>query len=448
MDKPLILLLAAETDFNLDLERHLTHQGFEVLRPKQGIKADLLFQGARPALVIIGSSGPDPAPALETASRLRRQSLATPIIFIVQDSSEAKAIAALRVGVTDYLKRPFSYEELLESIRQQLLASRQNSLPHSTSPPPEDGEPVFIGLAPRILELRSYIARAAALDCNVLITGETGTGKERVAELIHWHSARRVKPMVSVNCAALPESLLESELFGYERGAFTGAYASYPGKLRLAEGGTFFLDEIFEMAPYMQAKLLRALDTRKIDSLGGKKSIPLDIRIVAATNQDPERAMEQGLLRQDLYYRLNVARIHLPPLRERPIDIPQLLQHFLEEMNHRYHRQVESFSPDVMALLMSYAWPGNIRELRNLVEALFINLPSRVVSMAHLPESFLALQRNRGKSQEERERLLEALQATRWNKSQAAGKLQWSRMTLYRKIKQYGLSKSRKKPGL
>ena len=156
----------------------------------------------------------------------------------------------------------------------------------------------------------------------MLITGETGTGKEKVAELVHWHSSRRGKPMVCINCAAVPENLLESELFGYERGAFTGAFSTYPGKLALAEGGTVFLDEIFEMSPYMQAKILRAIDTRKIYRLGGRKSIPLNVRIVAATNQDPENAMAQGTLRQDLFYRLNVARVHLPPLRERLLTSP------------------------------------------------------------------------------------------------------------------------------
>lgn len=443
MSKPVIFLFASPTDLDRDLNRCLTHEGFEVVRSKQVAKADLL-SCSRPSLVIIDSSTPDSAADLETADRLRRRSCATPILFIARHSSEAKAIAAFRAGVTDYFKRPISYEELLKSIRRQLPPLRPDSLPAALTSPPEEGEPIFIGLDSRMLEIRSYIARAADLDCNVLITGETGTGKERVAELIHWYSDRRTKPMIALNCAALPENLVESELFGYERGAFTGAQMAYPGKLRLAEGGTFFFDEIFEMSPHMQAKILRALETRKIDSIGGRKSIPLNIRIVAATNLDPERAMEQGLLRQDLYYRLNVARIHLPPLRERPTDISLLLQHFVEEMNRRYHRQVEGFDPDVMALLMSYSWPGNIRELRNLVEVLFVNLTSRVVSMADLPETFLAREKSRESIQGEQERLLEALQATRWNKSQAAGKLKWSRMTLYRKMEQYGLSKSGK----
>jgi DNA-binding NtrC family response regulator len=443
VSKPFILLLAEETDFNQDLQQRLAHQGFEVLRSIHRTEACHLFQDAGPNLAIIDSPGLDPAPDLETASLLRRQSRDTPIFLIVKHSSEERAIAALRAGVTDYFKRPFSYKELLESIRRHLLLPGQESSQEAPSSPPGNGEPVFIGITPQILKLKSYIARAAALDCNVLITGETGTGKERVAELIHWHSSRRGRPLIAVNCAALPENLLESELFGYERGAFTGAYASYPGKLRLAEGGTFFLDEIFDMTPYLQAKILRVLDTRKIYSLGGKKVIPLDVRIVAATNQDPERAIEQGSLRQDLYYRLNVARVHLPPLRERQIDIPLLLQHFLEEMNRRYYRHVEGFSPEVMALLMGYGWPGNIRELRNLVEALFINLPARVVSWVHLPESFRPLQKTLESPQRERERLLGALLATNWNKSQAAEKLQWSRMTLYRKMGKYKIPGSR-----
>ena len=191
------------------------------------------------------------------------------------------------------------------------------------------------------------------------------------------------------------------------------------------------------MTPYMQAKILRAVDTRRIHRLGGKKSIPLNVRIMAATNQDPERAMAEGVLRSDLFYRLNVARVHLPPLRERQLDILLLLQHFLQEMNCRYGRRVEKFSPDVITLLLSYSWPGNIRELRNLVEALFINLPSRLVSLAHLPESFQLLKKNLQRPPDERQQVLEALLATQWNKSQAANKLQWSRMTLYRKMQKY-----------
>ena len=225
---------------------------------------------------------------------LRRQRPDTPVLLIVQESSESKAIAALRAGITDYFTQPVSFKELLESIRRHLPGAGAESAGNQPASQAGDPRPGFIGVTPPIRKIKDYIARAAAIDCNVLITGETGTGKEKVAELIHWQSSRRGHPMICINCAALPENLLESELFGYERGAFTGALSSYPGKLRLAEGGTIFLDEIFEMSPFMQAKILRAVDTRKIYRLGGKKSIPLNVRIVAATNQDPEAAMAAG----------------------------------------------------------------------------------------------------------------------------------------------------------
>ena len=420
MSTPLILILTGNSDFNHELPQHLTQQGFKVVRSCRRTEAGNPLHEAKPDLAIIDSHGNDAVEDLETVRLLRQQHRGIPVFLIVRQSSEGKAVAALRAGVTDYFKRPFLYQELLESINRHLPLPRKESAPDGPDSQPGEGEPTFIGITPHILKLKNYISRAAALDCNVLITGETGTGKEKVAELIHWHSSRRAKPMISINCAALPENLLESELFGYERGAFTGALAAYPGKLRLAEGGTFFLDEIFDMAPYMQAKILRALDTRKIYSLGGKKPIPLDIRIVAATNRDPEQAMAQGRLRQDLFYRLNVARVHLPPLRERQIDIPLLLQHSLEEMNRRYQRRVEGFSPEVMALLMRYAWPGNIRELRTWWKRLFINLPARVVTLADLPESFRVLQENLKRSGDERQQVLEALLATQWNKSQAA----------------------------
>ncbi len=449
MSKPSILLWSEEAGLQQDLPGRLTHEGFEVIRSSRMAETLDLLKSAHPDLAIIGSSGSESRHDLEMAGLVHRQSRGTPVIFIVENSSESMAIAALKAGVNDYFKQPLSYEELLKSIRRQLSESRGDSLGKKPAPPVAAAGPSFIGETPALLKIKDYIRRAAATDCNVLITGETGTGKENVAQLLHWHSPRREQPLVCINCAALPENLLESELFGYERGAFTGASEPYPGKLRLAEGGTVFLDEIFEMSPHMQAKLLRALDTRKIYSLGGKKPIPLNLRIVAATNQDPEAAMEEHTLRRDLFYRLNVARVNLPPLRGRLADVPLLLHHFLREMNRRYGRGVESFSPEVMELLLGYDWPGNIRELRNLVEALFINLEpqSRCVSPEHLPEAFQRLNENSEEPREDREQVLRALVATRWNKSEAAQKLHISRMTLYRKMEKYELQSAKTAAG-
>ncbi len=438
MKRPVILLLEKKGRFAQELQRTLGQQGYEVTIPSRAIDPLQLFHETKPDLIISGSYLDGPDGSLEVAGRLRQWSPQTPVILIVEESSEAKAIAALRFGVNDYFRQPVSYRELLDSIGRYLPASMEGK------PAPKEANTGigFIGETSSIRKIKEYLVKVAATNCNVLITGETGTGKERVAELIHWLSSRRENPLICINCAAVPESLMESELFGYERGAFTGASSSYQGKLRLAEGGTVFLDEVFEMGSYMQAKILRAIDRLEIFSLGAKKPIPLNIRIMAATNMDPERSLEEGTLRRDLYYRLNVARVHLPPLRERKADIPLLLNHYIQEMNRRYNRQVEGFTDEAMELLLGYSWPGNIRELKNLVEAMFINLPSSRVSLLSPPESFQRLKENVALPQEEREKVLMALLTTKWNKSKAAQKLNWSRKTLYRKLEQYEIQSS------
>jgi len=295
----------------------------------------------------------------------------------------------------------------------------------------------IVGESSAVRKLRNYLPKIAARDCTVLITGETGTGKECVAEAIHRFSARRSCPMVCINCAALPESLLESELFGYEKGAFTGAHARYAGKLKAADGGTLLLDEIGDMSLGCQAKLLRALETREISPLGGNGKFAVDIRIIAATNQQLLPLIGQNRFREDLFYRLNVAHLVLPPLRERKEDIPLLFQHYLNHFNRRFNGQVEGATPDTMAALMRYDWPGNVRELRNLIEFLFID-PHATVACDQLPDAFRHLGEVAGRP--EKERLVAALCATNWNKSRAARELKWSRMTLYRKLEKYQLS--------
>jgi DNA-binding NtrC family response regulator len=299
----------------------------------------------------------------------------------------------------------------------------------------------MVGESVLMQEVRQYVGRVAATDCPVLITGETGTGKELVAELIHHHSARGRRPLVCLNCAALPDSLLESELFGYERGAFTGAEARNPGKLQQAEGGTVFFDEVGDMSPSAQAKVLRLLESKQAHRLGSGQAVRFDIRVLAATNQDLEQALAQGRFRRDLYYRLNVARLHLPPLRQRRQDIPLLLGHYLQQMNRRYGLQVEGFSPEALDCLRAYPWPGNVRELKNLLEVLFLAPPASRIGLADLPEPFRrSLAGGPQASPGELDRLLSALLETNWNKSQAAHKLHWSRMTLYRKLARYHLT--------
>lgn len=304
---------------------------------------------------------------------------------------------------------------------------------------PSAPEPV-IGQCASMARLRSYLEKVAASDANVLITGETGTGKERVAEAIHGSSPRAAHPLVCLNCAAIPDGLLESELFGHERGAFTGAMASYAGKLRLADRGTVFLDEIGEMTPYAQAKLLRVLESREVFPVGASRATFIDVRFIAATNQDLEPMVEQKRFRQDLFYRLNVARIALPALRERAKDIPVLFSHFLNHYCARRDRLPPQVSPELIHHMLRYSWPGNVRELRNFAEALLIDPPEGQVDLADLPEGFKQIfSAFEEAGVGERDRLLATLSATNWNKSQAAAQLNWSRMTLYRKLEKYKL---------
>ena len=295
----------------------------------------------------------------------------------------------------------------------------------------------MIGDSPPMQAIQAYIRKVAMIDSHVLITGETGTGKELVAEQIHQHGYRSRQPFICLNCAAIPDSLFESELFGYERGAFTGAMALNRGAFERANGGTLFLDEIGDMNLYAQAKLLRAIEAKAIYRLGGQRSIPLNIRIIAATNQDLERLVAAGQFRNDLYFRLNVASIHLPPLRERKLDLMPLCDYYIRALNRQWEREVEGFTDDVFGALLRYPWPGNVRELKNLLEATFITVTSRVITFMDLPESFRRRLREAEPPLTERDRLLTVLAATQWNKSKAAQQLRWSRMTLYRKLRQY-----------
>ena len=406
----------------------------------------MLGQG-RLDLVIVGPR-PDPhREPLAVVQNIRRVDSRVPVILLTEQSSEGRVVAALRAGVVDYFKPPFSFAEIGASVRRLLQAEAGRSvLPARAG---EDGRVVqpIVGESAAMRELRAYLDRVAATESNVLITGETGTGKELAAFHIHWRSARRDKPLVSINCAAIPETLLESELFGYERGAFTGAHAQKEGQLKSADGGTVFLDEVGDMSLASQAKILRAIDSREVSRLGGRAPVSLNVRVIAATNQDLESRVAEGQFRPDLYYRLNVARVHLPPLRDRCEDIPTLCDHYIRELNRRFGRSVEGLSPEAVACLLQYPWPGNVRELRNLLEAAFITVATGRIALADLPEPFRRhVAESEGLSGDERTQLLNALFATNWNKSQAAQRLHWSRMTLYRKLAKYSLSESRLPP--
>ena len=299
----------------------------------------------------------------------------------------------------------------------------------------------MIGSSAPLLEIKLALARVAASNCTVLITGETGTGKELAAEFIHHNSVRRDRPFVCINCAAIPDSLFESELFGHSRGAFTGADVTYEGLLASANGGTVFLDEIGDLSLPAQAKILRVIETKEVCRIGTSRAAQIDVRFVAATNQNLEALVTQGSFRKDLYFRLSVADVHLPPLRERRQDIPLLLKHYAQEFRQAPDIRPIEFSEESLRILVKYDWPGNIRELKNLVESVSIAADSSPLPPEHLPLRFRAIAEATGKSaaDAERESLISALHLSRGNKTAAARRLNWSRMTLYRKLSKHRL---------
>jgi two-component system response regulator HydG/two-component system response regulator AtoC len=322
--------------------------------------------------------------------------------------------------------------------------------------PARDNLPM-IGSGPLLADLRRMLVRVASSNCTVLITGETGTGKELAAEFIHRNSVRRTHPFVGINCAAIPDSLLESELFGHSRGAFTGASEQFEGLLTSANGGTVFLDEIGDMTLMAQAKILRVLEKKEICRIGCTRPMQLDIRFIAATNQNLAHMTELGTFRKDLFFRLNVAHVPVPPLRERKEDIPLLLDHYRREFHaqhaegnqDRTHEPIE-FSETCLNYLLRYDWPGNIRELKNMIECLTVTEHARTVEPEHLPCLFRSATPNsppacesggdlRAHETRERESLISALSMAKGNKSAAAKRLRWSRMTLYRKLVKHKL---------
>jgi two-component system response regulator HydG/two-component system response regulator AtoC len=338
------------------------------------------------------------------------------------------------------LTHGFKMDKMTAVIDRDISSSKSGAKDHSVPVDTDlESNERIVGRSSRICEITTCLDKVAATDCTVLITGETGTGKELAAKFIHQHSPRAHQPFVVINCAAIPDTLLESELFGHERGAFTGAVTKEEGGILAANHGTVFFDEIGDMTPYAQAKILRTIENREIRPVGGKHNVPIDVRFVAATNQNLEELIKEGKFREDLYFRLNVARIVLPPLRERKKDIVLLIDHFLQTYNRRYGKRVEGFTDEALAILMDYDWPGNIRELKNLMEVTLI-FAHRKMTIADFPESFRRhLLETRGLHQDERTRLIRALFETNWNKAKAAQKLNWSRMTLYRKMAKYGV---------
>lgn len=429
-NRGLVTILRDQNAPSVDYDRHLRNLGFspQIEQDVTTFHKTLTTRVAQAAIVEVSG---DSFSRVNAIKSLRDKGVNVPCIVIASEGNEELAVSALRAGANDYLKTPLSLDHL------------DTALDRLVSPPSENNAETMIGSHHSTQAVRRYLNRAAPASSTVLITGETGTGKELAASYIHRHSSRRGNAFVSVNCAAMPETLLESELFGYERGAFTGADGARDGKWKQADRGTLFLDEIGEMSPSAQAKILRVLDNREVCRLGGLKSQRVDVRVVAATNQEIEKLVDERKFRADLYFRLNVARLHLPPLRERRSDIPALIKHYVQEMNIKFRRKITGFDSEAMDTLEHYDWPGNIRELKNLVEAVFIELPDDCLDLAKLPAAIaVRLASMREMPAEEREQVLGALLKTDWNVSQAAAELRLSRMTLYRKMAKYQIVRS------
>ncbi len=442
--KPAILVTEGDEKLREDVKVLLRQHGFEVTEVVDKIRFFHFFESQKPDLVVIGSSSRGTWDELKVVEQIRNRDRKIPLVLVTRHSSEARIIASFKAGINDYFKTPLVDEELVRSIRGKLLDTCQESSGNAKETVPDFSIPrTMIGNSTEMREIKAYLSKVAATDSTLLITGETGTGKELAAEFVHMRSRRHNKPFVCVNCAALPENLIESEMFGYERGAFTGAVTSQRGRFELARGGTLFLDEIGDLSAHGQAKILGALERKRVYPLGARKPIPLDVRIVAATNQNPERLVAERKFREDLYFRLNVARVDLPPLRERKDEIPKFLEHYMREFNLRFGQDIKGFTGDAIAAILRYDWPGNIRELKNLLEATFINRPSREITFFDLPNEFQLRIKEKEKGQEnEQEQILSALLSTQWNKTKAAQKLNWSRMTLYRKMAKYHIGSS------
>jgi len=443
LNREQILLAIHDPDLGQQVKGMLACQGIGQLKIFSNPTTILeCFHNSHPSLLILESPWNNSTDTFGEVLKIRQEDSRFPIILVTTNGSEALAISALRAGLKDYFTPPFSSHEFNATVNRCISNYRfqPSGIKNRALVPCIPNEQQFIGESFLMCRVKAYLQKLALVDSHVLITGETGTGKELTAQYIHQHSARYGKPFTAINCAAIPDGLLESELFGYEKGAFTGAHAAYSGKLKLADGGTVFFDEIGDMSAYAQAKILRVIESKEVYPLGAKRSVPLDIRIIAATNCDLEKMVSKKDFRQDLYFRLNVARVQLPPLRERKEDITSLVEYYLQVFNKLFGRGIPGFTEEAWELMLQYDWPGNIRELKNFLEVIYIDSPSERIAVKDLPDLIRSLHHPEEKiSLAERELLHSTLCSVNWNKSKAAEKLRWSRMTLYRKMAKYNI---------
>ena len=449
-----ILVVDDEKDIRIALTGILEDESYQVITASSGLEALESAREELPDLILLDIWMPG-MDGLETLEKLKALFPFITVIMISGHGTIETAVRATKLGAYDFIEKPLSLDKVLISVANALrmkdLSAENDELKRTAA-----NEHELIGNTVVISELREQIMRVAPSNASVLVGGANGTGKELVARSIHYYSLRHTKPFVAINCAAIPEELIESELFGHEKGAFTGALSQKKGKFDLADGGTLFLDEIGDMSHKTQAKVLRILQERCFERVGGTRLVTVDVRIIAATNKDLEEEIRQGRFREDLFYRLNVIPFRVPVLRERSEDIPLLVQHFIAAFYRKEGKEPKNFEPEAMEMLKQYHWPGNVRELKNIVERILIMTPGRTVSCEDIPDlgggysepeftcpnldGALSQATLRSAREEfEREFIIQKLEENDWNISRTAELIELERSNLHRKIKTYGI---------
>jgi DNA-binding NtrC family response regulator len=442
-----ILVVDDEMIVREALSNYLREDGYEAVAVETGEEALKKVEGERWNVLFVDLKMPG-MDGLEVLREVKKITSDLPVIIITAYATIDSAVQAMKDGAYDYIVKPFDPEAIalvVEKVVEHQRLVQENILLRERLDQEYKFEEI-IGKSHPMQEIFELVKNVAESDASVLITGESGTGKELIARALHANSPRRYNPFITASCGAMTEGLLESELFGHEKGAFTGALYTKKGRFELAEGGTLFLDEIGEISPKTQVDLLRVLDEKGFMRVGGVDQITVNVRILSATNRDLQKAIQEGLFREDLFYRLNVVSIHLPPLRKRREDIPLLAEHFLDKFKAETNKKIDHISPQALKLMMEYDWPGNVRELENAIERAVVvgkkneifpeNLP--FFNQSRAPESGL-------KSLKDREKLhiLHVLEENGWNISKTAEELEIDRVTLYNKIKRYNLEKSK-----
>ncbi len=447
-----ILVVDDDPNQSAVLREILTFEGFSVHAATSALQTLQLVRRDSPQIVLTDLRMPD-MDGLELSRKIREIAPETTIIIMTAHGTVDTALQAMKEGVYDYILKPINSKELIATLDKALELMRLKTENRTLKERIEEAklEDRIIFASKKMEELLDLVKTVAKSEATVLVRGESGTGKELIANAIHAYSNRRGGPFVKVNCAAIPENLLEDELFGHEKGAFTDAQRQRKGKFELAQGGTIFLDEIGDMPPTLQVKILRVLQERQFERVGGTETVVVDVRLIAATNRDLEELIREGEFREDLYYRLNVIPIFLPPLRERRDDIPKLAMHFLQKFNRKNEKSFRGFSPEAMQLLTAYPWPGNVRELENAIERAVVLGSGEEIRPEHLPlnvrgappaqEDLVArlLESDLSLDDLERKLIERALQRTNGNQSKAAKMLGLTRRTLQYRVEKYNI---------